>query len=85
MDYLHTAQVTAVRFSPCMLYFYSSSVDQMVRRVDLNTFTSSWEVFSCVADVKGIYMIQGSSNKLIAFLYGCGLQVIKLPECVLTK
>ncbi|XP_055842868.1 WD repeat-containing protein 6 [Episyrphus balteatus] len=75
MNYLHTAQVTAVKFTPCIEYFYSSSVDQVVRKVNLETFNSDWETLSCVADVKGIELI-GESDNLLAFIYGCGLQVI---------
>ncbi|XP_055913994.1 WD repeat-containing protein 6 [Eupeodes corollae] len=75
MNYLHTAQVTAVKFTPCMNYFYSSSIDQVVRKVNLETFDSNWEMVSCVADVKGIELVEESEN-LRAFVYGCGLQVI---------
>lgn len=69
--YLHTAQVCATALSSNGLYGFTSGVDQNLYKLDLSTGEVLDSFHSCVADIKGVALV----NDNICLLYGCGLQI----------
>ncbi|XP_073832718.1 tRNA (34-2'-O)-methyltransferase regulator WDR6 [Musca autumnalis] len=70
---LHTAQVCASAISSDGRYGYTSGVDQMLYKLDLQTGEVVDKFHSCVADIKGVCLVND-----LYLLYGCGMQLIKL-------
>lgn len=71
----HTAQVNGVRFCPRSFCLYSTGVDQTVFHLNLNTFVSNKFCESCVADIKGINVME---KELL--VYGYGVQLLKVNK-----
>lgn len=69
---LHTAQVTGVKFLN-QQFLMTTGVDQNIFKLDfLNNLTMVDCWFSCVADVKGIELLNNGQF----LIYGCGVQMI---------
>lgn len=69
---LHTAQVTGVKFMN-QEFLITTGVDQNIFKLNyLNNLTLIQSWFSCVADVKGIELL--NNGKFL--VYGCGVQMI---------
>ncbi|XP_061397956.1 tRNA (34-2'-O)-methyltransferase regulator WDR6 [Musca vetustissima] len=73
---LHTAQVCAAAISADGHYGYTSGVDQMLYKIDLKTGEIVDQFHSCVADIKGVCLLDND----LCILYGCGMQLIKLSN-----
>ncbi|KAM7348244.1 tRNA (34-2'-O)-methyltransferase regulator WDR6 [Cochliomyia hominivorax] len=69
--FLHTAQVCACALSSNGLYGFTSGVDQVLNKLDLSTGEVVDSFYSCVADIKGVALVEDD----ICLLYGCGLQI----------
>lgn len=68
----HTAQVNGLKFNRCERALYSLSVDQKIFRYDLSDFSVSQVACTCVADAKGLEII----NEAHILAYGCGVQLL---------
>ncbi|XP_055389801.1 uncharacterized protein LOC129618813 [Condylostylus longicornis] len=72
-DFLHTAQVTGVKFTNDIKYFYSTSVDQTVCKFCLETNKLIENKSMCVADIKGLEILH-ENDKISGVVYGCGIE-----------
>jgi WD40 repeat protein len=72
---LHSAQITAIKIKD-EKHLVASSVDQTVTVVNLNDLSLSNRLFSCIADIKGLILLDNIENKDSILVYGCGLQII---------
>lgn len=65
----HTAQVNGMKFASDGSCLYTISLDQIVFRIELQTFTPHKHGVSTIADAKGLHLIP--NNKIL--IYGCWL------------
>lgn len=71
----HTGQVNGIRFSNDKKYLYSCGVDQCLNKIDLITGNILCTHRTCVADVKGIRIMNCTDTEKV-FVFGNGLETI---------
>lgn len=77
MQHLHSAQVNGVKFSTKQRCLYTTGVDQTLLRIVMPTMEVETVSATCVADTKGILVLNGDDKTDVIIVYGYGVQILR--------